>query len=1076
MQIRYKLLLLVLLVLFGKTTKADHFAAGDMHLTYIGEGLDGCTGTTEYKYELVFDWYRACDPGNAPIGAYGNISWRSATAVAAGLPGATGGFNFSDPGVVFTRDTLDELCDTFHRLSSCFTNNAASPLGFERGRFVYVLTLPSAQPDWTFWFASCCTSNFLNNVPWYQSFYIECMLNNVVKYNNSTPRFTVAPLPYLCNNQPSVFLNGPGDPNNDSMRTYNIVHYTHTAPTATPTWLAFTAPYSLADPIGSAASNPWRVDSLTGAAYFTPTNAGRYTLDFQCDEYDPKTKVLTGYIRRTCEVNVFNCTYPPPTMDTLPLSISGAYFQTDKKRILACPGSNITFTVNGRSVNTTSKVYLSTSNTNISGYTFTTTGTGTSNASGTFSWTPTITDIGDFSITIVSKDSTCSNTGTLIVQKNFIVVKIKVTAGLDAGKDQPFCDLTPSPKQLFVRGTEDLTTFKWTDISGGPAKDLSADNINNPIATPSVTTTYVVSSNELTGSCKSSDTVSIFKDTTNAVDIFPQQSPFVMCRPNYLQLDLSLKGDGPRNNLMCGPSNQLLPATSDSIDIYGSSTFGSGFSYDTAGLNTSLFYTYEVRTAKHQFLIRKSELREYGIESATLRGLSFETDKSSLPANFEYANFSISLKCVDTSFREMNKNRFESGLIPVYIATGPTYFPNARHYFTFDTPYDIDTTKNLIVEFCYRNNPQFTSGACTPLSGNPPLLKYMPTTYVSGIELKGANNATLSVCNVTNDPNIKPKTARPVLRFFYTPAPALPFGFKWEPGQYLSDSSSKQPLAYIPKSTRYTINTFGKSGCLIRDTIDIVVPVHDFYVLPKDTSICFGETAPLSVKNGTYFEWFEFENGKFKSAHESLNCDRCPNPIAKPKKTTHYKIKVGDELFCYDTIDAFIEVKPLPIVKILTNDTVIKYGKSIQLMVNGARLYNWTPVSSLNNPNISYPVATPTESTQYVVGGIASNGCVSFDTVRVGLDYRDNLFIPTAFSPNGDGKNDVFKVSNMTFQRYTEFRVFNRWGQEIYNGNKGWDGMWKGVVQEAGVYTYLIRVAYPDGEIETYKGDVTLVK
>jgi gliding motility-associated-like protein len=73
----------------------------------------------------------------------------------------------------------------------------------------------------------------------------------------------------------------------------------------------------------------------------------------------------------------------------------------------------------------------------------------------------------------------------------------------------------------------------------------------------------------------------------------------------------------------------------------------------------------------------------------------------------------------------------------------------------------------------------------------------------------------------------------------------------------------------------------------------------------------------------------------------------------------------------------------------------------------------------------------------------------------------------------------VFRVSNMTVQRYVEFRVFNRWGQEVYNGTdgrKGWDGTWKGVPQEIGNYQYLIRVAYPDGFVETYKGDVTLVR
>jgi gliding motility-associated-like protein len=347
--------------------------------------------------------------------------------------------------------------------------------------------------------------------------------------------------------------------------------------------------------------------------------------------------------------------------------------------------------------------------------------------------------------------------------------------------------------------------------------------------------------------------------------------------------------------------------------------------------------------------------------------------------------------------------------------------------------------------------------------------------------MKPANGLSSTVCNVINDPNIKENLSRPVFKFHYTDAPYLPFDYKWSPGAYLSDSTSKQPLAYVSKSTDYYLETFGNSGCLIRDTMNIHVPIHDFKVLPKDTSICFGEVAPIEVHHGTYYQWFEYENGEYKTAHKSLSCDYCWNPIAKPLKSTHYKIKVGDEVFCYDTLDAYIEVRPLPLVNILNKDTVIKYGRSVQLLVNGARTYNWTPVSSINNPNTSYPIATPSEPTMYVATGIGTNGCRAFDTVRVGLDYRDNLFIPTAFSPNGDGKNDVFRVSNMTFERFVEFRVFNRWGQEVYNGgggnpNKGWDGTWKNVPQENGTYQYLIRVGYPDGLVETYKGDLTLVR
>ncbi len=712
------------------------------------------------------------------------------------------------------------------------------------------------------------------------------------------------------------------------------------------------------------------------------------------------------------------------------------------------------------------------------GAAFNVTGKGTSSVEGNFTWTPSASDIGEHTLIITSKDSTCSSaTGFAIVIKNYSVILIRVLNGLDAGKDMPICKLNPEGKQLFVKGADYLEKITWTDISGGAAQALSNPNIVNPIATPTATTSYVVSTTDLAGSCKNRDTVTVYIDESNSVDIFPQSDPMVLCRPSYLQLDAYIKGDRPTENLQCGPSNQSPDKAINTAAVYGSPVFGFGFAYDTLGISTPVLYN-NVKTSKQQFLITKQELREYGINSSTLRNLSFETAKSTTPDVFAYSNFTISLKCTEKTSLSKSAG-FETGLVTVYKASGITNFPNGIHKFDFATAYDWDTSKNLIIEICYNNNPDTVAG-CTSLTGTPPLYKFMPTTYSSSLSYKPANGLILNSCGVVTDKNIQENTTRPVFTFGYSETNELPFDFKWS-GNFMSDSTSKQPLVYTPKSTTYTVATYGKSGCLLRDTLKVYIPVHNFEATPKDTSVCFGESAPIEIRNGTYFEWFEYEDGQYKSAHTSLSCDYCANPIAKPMKSTHYKIKVGDEVFCYDTIDAYVEVRPLPNVHILNRDTVIKYGQSIQLLAGGARVYNWTPVSSLSNPNISYPTATPTESTMYVVSGIGSNGCNTKDTVRVSVNYRDKVFIPTAFSPNGDGKNDVFKASNMSFQRYTEFRVFNRWGQEIFNGGAGdaktgWDGTWKGVAQETGNYQYLIKIGYPDGLIETYKGDISLIR
>jgi len=95
------------------------------------------------------------------------------------------------------------------------------------------------------------------------------------------------------------------------------------------------------------------------------------------------------------------------------------------------------------------------------------------------------------------------------------------------------------------------------------------------------------------------------------------------------------------------------------------------------------------------------------------------------------------------------------------------------------------------------------------------------------------------------------------------------------------------------------------------------------------------------------------------------------------------------------------------------------------------------------------------------------------------VDYTDAIFVPSAFTPNGDGKNDIFKVGSISFQKLEEFRIFNRWGQEVFyttDPKKGWDGTFNGQSQEMGVYNYIIRLAYPDGKVDTYKGSVTLIR
>ena len=174
-------------------------------------------------------------------------------------------------------------------------------------------------------------------------------------------------------------------------------------------------------------------------------------------------------------------------------------------------------------------------------------------------------------------------------------------------------------------------------------------------------------------------------------------------------------------------------------------------------------------------------------------------------------------------------------------------------------------------------------------------------------------------------------------------------------------------------------------------------------------------------------------------------------------------------------------VPGVPLVNVTTNQT-IPYGGSVQLNADSAVYYQWRPNDgSLNNANISNPVAKPTVTTIYTVHGYDGNGCADSAFVTIYIDSNMAECIPSAFTPNGDGLNDFFRPACEKFQHLVDFRIFNRWGKQVFYSNSfgsGWDGNLNGEPQDMGVYYYVITVAKPggSGEDKIYKGDVTLVR
>ncbi|HEX5652463.1 MAG TPA: gliding motility-associated C-terminal domain-containing protein, partial [Chitinophagaceae bacterium] len=152
-----------------------------------------------------------------------------------------------------------------------------------------------------------------------------------------------------------------------------------------------------------------------------------------------------------------------------------------------------------------------------------------------------------------------------------------------------------------------------------------------------------------------------------------------------------------------------------------------------------------------------------------------------------------------------------------------------------------------------------------------------------------------------------------------------------------------------------------------------------------------------------------------------------------------------------------------------------------QLLATGAMQYSWSPAATLDRNNISNPVAMPTATTQYTVNGTDSDGCTNFDTITVKVDNvnKGGYLMPSGFTPNNDGLNDCYGVKYWGVIGEIEFSIFNRWGERVfYSKDRGkcWDGTYKGIKQDSGVFVYMIR-AKTNCDNEVFrKGSFVLIR
>ncbi|MFH2096445.1 MAG: gliding motility-associated C-terminal domain-containing protein, partial [Bacteroidota bacterium] len=199
----------------------------------------------------------------------------------------------------------------------------------------------------------------------------------------------------------------------------------------------------------------------------------------------------------------------------------------------------------------------------------------------------------------------------------------------------------------------------------------------------------------------------------------------------------------------------------------------------------------------------------------------------------------------------------------------------------------------------------------------------------------------------------------------------------------------------------------------------------------------------------------------------------------------YYTVTLSDALGCSFTVDFFIGISDyVPPLDATADDYYIYVGQGTQLHATDtdAYYYIWKPPGLLNSSNIANPYATPEQTTSFEVMVIDNFGCTNIDTVTIFVSEvicdEPFIYVPNAFTPNGDGQNDILYVeSNVVDELY--FAVYDRWGEIMFETtdiSKGWDGKYHGELVDPAVFVYYMKAVCLDKMTFIKKGNITVIR
>jgi gliding motility-associated-like protein len=299
--------------------------------------------------------------------------------------------------------------------------------------------------------------------------------------------------------------------------------------------------------------------------------------------------------------------------------------------------------------------------------------------------------------------------------------------------------------------------------------------------------------------------------------------------------------------------------------------------------------------------------------------------------------------------------------------------------------------------------------------------------------------------------------------------------FSWTPAASLNNPAIANPIATPLSTTTYTL--VGRVGsCSSSDDITVTVVPYPMANAGPDQTICYQTQTQLNGStDGSSFIW---------SPGTTLSSISILDPIAFPKRTTDYILSAFDTVGCpkpgRDTVTIVVLPKMDPFAG---RDTMVVIGENLQFNGSGGVSYLWTPPTGLSSATISNPVGNYSgeqDSIRYKLYVRNEANCLDSATVLVKI-FRTSpsVFVPSAFTPNGDGLNDKLAPIAVGISRIEYFRIFNRWGQMVFStavNGQGWDGRIGGTLQGTNTYVWICSAIDYTGRRIFLKGKSTLIR